>query len=772
MLRRIAANIEADQGAGAVPAAIDAAAKRLFAFEMQFGPFAVAQLRLLAEMRALTKAKKATPPELNLFVTDTLGNPFVEEEQLPQIVEPIAKSRREANKIKREKPITVVIGNPPYKEKAKGAAAGSKRARAASSARRSTAGRRRPNGASARTASTCKNLYVYFWRWATLKVFGSGRFAATGSPDTDEEGIVCFITVAGFLNGPGFQKMRDDLRRTCSDIWVIDCSPEGHQPDVPTRIFQGVQQPVCIVLAARKLGKDDNMPARVRFRALPKGKREEKFSALAALSFDTKDWVDCPADWRAPFLPQVGGKWADFAPLHSLFIFAGPGVMPGRTWVVAADRETLQRRWDALIAEKDPKRKEELFHPQLRKGKVASRHVNKVVEQHLGTVLTRNVSIKNDAGPCPTPIRYGFRTFDRQWVIGDARMLNDPRPRLWRSLSNKQIYMTGLDAHSPTAGPAVTFSCLVPDQHHYKGSFGGRVYPLWADAQATQSNVRADVLQALAKAQGAAVSAEDLFAYIAAVMAHPAFTARFKADLVRPGLRVPLTADKKLFDEAVALGREVAWLHCYGERFVDLAAGRPKGPPRLSKGEAPVLPADGAIPGAPQPLPQTMDYDAAKRRLVIGKGFVENVTLAMRNYEISGKNVLDQWFSYRRRDRTKPLIGDKRAPSPLEKIQPNGWLAEYTEDSEPSQRARPAHRARAAASRSARPDCGGAARSRRRSWRSTGIGDNGRRAVAIDRPLWQNCRTDSPRDEDEQPAMTRHGQLDLFGENRAGASGR
>jgi hypothetical protein len=206
------------------------------------------------------------------------------------------------------------------------------------------------------------------------------------------------------------------------------------------------------------------------------------------------------------------------------------------------------------------------------------------------------------------------------------------------------------------------------------------VYPLWADAQATQSNVRAEILQALAKAHGAPVGPEDLLAYIAAVMAHPAFTARFRADLVRPGLRAPLTADKKLFDEAVALGREVAWLHCYGVRFVDPAAGRPKGPPRLPKEEAPFIPADGAIPGAPEPLPETLDYDAVKRRLVIGKGFVENVASATRAYEISGKNVLDQWFSYRRRDRTKPMIGDKRPPSPLEKIQPDGWLAEYTED--------------------------------------------------------------------------------------------
>ena len=88
-----------------------------------------------------------------------------------------------------------------------------------------------------------------------MKVFGSGWYAATGEPDTDRSGIVCFITVAGFLNGPGFEKMRDDLRRDCANIWVIDCSPEGHQPGIATRIFQGVQQPVCIVLAVRTPGR-------------------------------------------------------------------------------------------------------------------------------------------------------------------------------------------------------------------------------------------------------------------------------------------------------------------------------------------------------------------------------------------------------------------------------------------------------------------------------------------------------------------------------------
>src|SRR5438132_14004585 len=127
-------------------------------------------------------------------------------------------------------------------------------------------------------AKHLRNLYIYFWRWATWKVFDHDPQASTG--------IVCFITVAGFLNGPGFQKMRDYLRRTADAIWVIDCSPEGHQPEINTRIFQGVQQPVCIVLVARSAQADPDTAAAVRYTALPEGRREEKFVALGKLALD------------------------------------------------------------------------------------------------------------------------------------------------------------------------------------------------------------------------------------------------------------------------------------------------------------------------------------------------------------------------------------------------------------------------------------------------------------------------------------------------------
>jgi hypothetical protein len=673
VLRRIAETVTEDQGEGAVRGAIEAAAKRIIGFEMQFGPFAVAQLRLIAELQALMN--KPPLPELRLFITDTLGNPFIEEERLGQTYEPIAVSRRAANKVKKEERITVVIGNPPYKEKAEGRGGWIEKGSGGKLVAPLDRWRPPPEWGVGAHGKHLKNLYIYFWRWATWKVFGSGNYAATGNPDKDEEGIVCFITVAGFLNGPGFEKMRADLRATCSEIWIVDCSPEGHQPEVATRIFQAVQQPVCIVLAARKLSKSDKEPARARFHALPKGRREEKFAALAKLSLHGLDWNDCPAGWRDPFLPAATGAWATFPALKDFFIYDGSGVMPGRTWIIAPDVESLNAKWTRIIGEKDATKKELLFHPHEGGDKTVSKKAKDGLTGH----EFRSEAVKDDKKPAIVPARYALRSFDRQWIIPDSRLINRPNPTLWNAHSTRQVHLTALERISPWSGPAISFAGPISDLDHYHGR-GGRVHPLWRDSAATQPNIKPALLAHLAKVYGQEVKAEDMMAYLAAVMAHPAFIARFKADLIRPGLHVPLTADAKLFAESVALGSEVIWLHCYGERFADPAAGRPKQAPRLPKEIAPFIPKAGEIPGAPEPLPETMDYDPTARRLKIGKGYVENFTPEMWAYEVSGKQVLWHWFSYRRRDRSRPIIGDRRPPSPLDKIQPDHWLPEYTSD--------------------------------------------------------------------------------------------
>lgn len=666
-LRRIAETVEADEGPGAVPAAIDAVVRRLLAFEIQLGPFAVAQLRILAELADLIGAAPTTP--LRMFVTDTLGNPYVEQEWVPAILGPIAESRRQANEIKRQEPITVVIGNPPYKEKAKNRGgwveSGSKNSPEPPPL---AAWMPPPDWGVSAHAKHLRNLYVYFWRWATWKVFDHDP--------TANQGIVCFITVAGFLNGPGFERMRDYLRRTADEIWVIDCSPEGHQPEVNTRIFQGVQQPICIVLVSRSPTADPEVPATVRFRALPAGHRKVKFETLAGLTLDSKGWSECPTDWRAPFLPGLVGAWTTYPALDDLFSYNGSGVMPGRTWIIAPDAESLHRRWQKLI-DAPSDQKEVLFHPHLRNGQPGDKHSRRVVAKGLPGYEPRPTPIADERGACSVPVRYGFRSFDRQRIIPDNRLINQPNPELWEVRSEQQVYLTAPSDRSPTSGPALTFTGLIPDLHHYNGR-GGRVFPLWRDRDARVSNIPSGLLAFLGEKYQQTVSAEDFMAYIGAVTAHPAFTMRFKSELVQPGLRVPITASTEIFAAAVELGRTIIWLHTFGERFADPKRGRPVGPPRLSKEVAPRIPAGGAISQDPEEMPDSIDYDEAKRRLLIGHGYVESVPPQVWNYEVSGKQVLRQWFSYRRANRERPIIGDRRQPSKLGEIQPNHWLAEYT----------------------------------------------------------------------------------------------
>jgi len=85
---------------------------------------------------------------------------------------------------------------------------------------------------------------------------------------------------------------------------------------------------------------------------------------------------------------------------------------------------------------------------------------------------TRALAVSKDAAGVTTPIRYDFRSFDRQWIIPDSRLINQPNPSLWAAHSRHQNYLTAPHDRTPANGPALTFAAVIPDLHHYAGWAG------------------------------------------------------------------------------------------------------------------------------------------------------------------------------------------------------------------------------------------------------------------------------------------------------------
>jgi hypothetical protein len=189
VLRHLAQRVAEDEGEGAVAGAITHALNRLVTFELQLGPFAVAQLRVFAEVAALTGAMPSTA--LRMFVTDTLGNPNDDGGAFPGFTAAIGRQRMAANRVKREQPITVVIGNPPYKDKAKGLGGWVEGAsRKKGDYAPLDAWQPPPEWGLGAHAKHLRNLYIYFWRWASRKVFED----VPGQAEGGGSGIVAFIT--------------------------------------------------------------------------------------------------------------------------------------------------------------------------------------------------------------------------------------------------------------------------------------------------------------------------------------------------------------------------------------------------------------------------------------------------------------------------------------------------------------------------------------------------------------------------------------------------
>ena len=679
--------VRAEQGTGAVAGQATSLAQNLYGFELLVGPYAVSELRV---SRALRDDGAALPADgTHIYLTDTLESPDAKPPQMPFILLPIAEQHRKALAIKSAVPVIVCLGNPPYDrhdamdtESEANLSQYGGWVRFGDPLPDNVVKDRRGRDRELRTAEArlerrqqlpilkdfldpataaghgvhvknLYNLYVYFWRWALWKVF---EHETASGP-----GIVSFISASSYLDGDAFSGMREHMRRICDEIWILDLGGEGRGTHQDDNVF-AIRTPVAIAVAFCAGVADRDKPAEVRYARI-EGMGTEKLATLdATYGFANAkfEWHDCPDHWQAPFRPAGKGVYFDWPLLTDLMPWHHSGAQIKRKWPIAPDKETLERRWQALLASPGPRDLAELFK-ETRDRKINSHCSPLFEDDEVGAPITE---LPHDT-PIPHVMRYAYRSFDHQYIIADTRLGDYLRPDLWRIYGERQVYLTSILTKILGAGPALTACATIPDLDHFSGRGAKDTIPLYHTADASQANITPDLLEILGAAYQRDVTPEDFVAYLYGTLAQPAFTARFETELETRQLRLPITKDAALFEQIRDAGAQLLWLHTYGERFVPVKQTRGRVPPGAAK-------CVKAVPGNADAYPETFDYNDETRTLRVGEGEFAPVATEVYEFEVSGLKVVQSWLKYRMKN------GAGRKSSPLDDIRPERWTSQFT----------------------------------------------------------------------------------------------
>lgn len=612
-------------------------APAMHAFELMLAPYAIAHLKVAVEGRAAG----VEDLEPTILLTDTLRHPaiagtpamFDDEDD-----DPIAVEAQRADDLKAFERFTVVIGNPPYNRE-----------------QGTTAGEQRSGGVvrygvpgvpalidaltkpmrDAGQGVHIKNLYndyVYFWRWATWR---ATEYLGKGP------GIVSFITASSYLSGKSMSGLRAHLRSVFDDFYVIDLGGEGRGANTEENIFD-ILTPVAIGIGVRRTKNPTE--CHVHYVRVT-GTRDEKLSWLER-DFGGVDFTSIDGRHLDSLAPAASGDYATWPSLEDIMPREFSGCQAKRTWPIAASENILERRWESLLTASDRgvalREASDLSVSSQRNSLVGS-------AQALATIKSEPAN-----APHEPIVHYGYRSFDRQFTIADARLLTYPRPGLWSTQSDRQIYLTTLTSTTLGRGPVLTATPYVPDLHHFRGSYGAKnTFPMWRDSTATDANLDPVLLDNMVDVLGDGLDAEAVVQYLYGIGGTASFSERFAEELaIAAGpVHLPITKDRVLFDEGTALGKELLAWHTWGERY--------------ASDPLPLGPASEVVPITGQP--ERFSYDAASQTLTVGSGSVVPVSPDVWDFEVSGMKPLQKWLGYRMAKR------QGRTSSPLDAITYDEW---------------------------------------------------------------------------------------------------
>ena len=519
---------------------------RLFGFELLMAPYAMAHLKLAmqlsgqdlpTESRADWAYDLANSERLGVYLTNSLEEG---ELQVPLSgpYRVIAEEANSAAEIKRDMPIMVVLGNPPY------------------SGHSANASQKDGNltwiggliedykqvdgkGLGERNTKWLQDDYVKFLR------FGQHRVHKTGA------GILAFITNNGYLDNPTFRGMRQQLMNDFTDIYLLDLHGNSRMqeraPDggIDQNVFD-IQQGVSIAIFVKEQGKRG--PATV-FHTELWGTREAKYESLHELDTSAIDWTTLAPespDYRfKPWDNELGTEYGQWPSAKSIFPKNALGFQTHRDRIaVAYDKVSLYNQVEAYL-----------------KGKPNSSSW----EQYSCVI--------------------DYRPFDQRYGYLSTEVADRPRLSVTRHLLEENL---GLNLVRQTKLPYWSHSMV--SRHPTPAVFveikdGSSIFPLYTfpteqsieqglyqpgerqpnlSSAFTEELERRLSLRFIADGKGdlrKTFGPEDVFHYIYAMIHSPTYRERYDQFLRADFPRVPLVDDAESFRALADLGEQLTGIH-------------------------------------------------------------------------------------------------------------------------------------------------------------------------------------------------------------------
>lgn len=617
---------------------------RIFGFELLMAPYAVAHLKLGMELQD-TGYKFGSDQRLGIYLTNTLEAAAKRSEKL--FAQWISDEANAAAEIKRDKPILVVLGNPPYSGHSANRSRDEKGHLTFIGGLMEDFKKGCPELRKPAQAKWLQDDYVKFIRFAQWRIERTGH------------GVLGFITNNGYLDNPTFRCMRQSLMNSFNEISICNLhgsskkkeqAPAGGKDE---NVFD-IRLGVAIILAVKE--KRNPEPARVRYRDLW-GLREEKYLSLEATDVATSKWTGLkPKDplylfvlrdtrllaeyeqgWRLPDAMNVNGDPA-------------PGI------VTTQDEFAIS--WNANEAKKKVRRLLETASER------EARSLFQLCTQSQWSYARAKQELASGEWEGRvTPILY--RPFDTRWTVYDSNVAVHRRERVMRhmlagknlavcaarsveigrgfehvlcsrnliqhhTVSLKEVnYILPLYLYSGAADKRSQAELGIPLPKSHVGPSGRRHNLNPAFVADIERNVELTLLHDGSGDLQSTFGPEDVFNYMYSVFHAPTYRKRYAEFLRSDFPRLPLTGNRALFAALVEKGGELVGLHLMESSKLDTLIT--------------TFPQKGS-----NEVERVTYVDASERVCINGVQYFQGVPKEVWEFHIGGYQVLERWFKDRK----------------------------------------------------------------------------------------------------------------------------